>query len=202
MDARRTTVLLAIALLLAGTALARTQDGDKEVGLAGSFGSAQDDGSPTTDKQNTIAGFIGYFVTDELEIGYGAAFTSAETVDDKDNVIASSAAQFHNFFLDYYVYMNRDDTAALYFGPSLGVAGLVSDSENVHAEGRGVTGAAHVGLKYFVTEDTSLYVNLERRRSVFGLTVTTPLFTGSAEGSRRETKLLFGMSYFFGSGGS
>ena len=202
MDARRIAVVLAVALLWAGTALARTESGDKEIGLAGSFGSAQDQGSPTTDKQNTIAGFFGYFLTDVMEIGYGIVLTSAETVDEQENVISSSAAQFHNVFFDYYVYVNEEDSAALYFGPSLGVAGLTSETAQVKAQGAGITGAAHLGLKYFVTEDTTIYVNLERRATRFGLTVTTPFGEAGIEGTRRETKLLFGLSYFFGSGGA
>lgn len=200
MNARRIAIWLALLALVPVAAQARTEKQDIELGLGGALRTSQDAGSPTKDQQNTVAASLGYFVTDNLELGYGLFIQKSKTLDQSDKPISVSSLVIHNFFLDYYVYVNRDDTAAVYFGPSLGVASLRLDTADLRADGRGATAALHVGFKYFVSEDTTLYSNLEFRGSGFSLKVDNAQGEFETKGARAESTLFFGMTYFFGSG--
>jgi hypothetical protein len=193
--------LLAWLALPPTAALARTQQHDKELGLSGSLRSAQDVGSTSKDQQATIGASIGYFVTDSLELGYSLFHTSTRTLDQNGNTAAEALVQFHNFFVDDYLYVNRDDTVALYFGPSLGLGLLKAQALDLVVDGAGITGAVHAGLKSFVSEDATVFANLERRTSKLTLSATNSTGDlGDVEGTRNETNLYFGITYFFGRG--
>jgi Outer membrane protein beta-barrel domain len=197
--------LVAALCLVATAAQARSNKGSKEIAVSGSIQQSKEQGSSTTDNSLDASFSFGYFITDAIQVGYALFLSSATTTDDSTGATVSQTAfQFHDVFVDYYLFTNQEETLALYFGPSLGLAllDLTSDTGQgaVTASGSGVTFALHAGLKYFLSENTSVFGNLEQRTSDISVSASGGGASASASSTFNATSLLFGMSYVFGGG--
>jgi len=97
---RSLTLLVVASLVFAGVASAAVQKGDTEINLAGSFLSTDGAGASSNDSTVwAVDGFLGYFVTDNIQVGLGAngQWTDSDTNSEDDWMYGIGVAGKYHF---------------------------------------------------------------------------------------------------------
>ena len=175
---RMLMLTVVLALILIGTTNAAVKEGDTEVSLYGSFQNLNIEGGGSVDTTE-IAGSLGYFVTDELELSVvGAWMDISSDVLDMTSWGLGGNAKYH---------FMTDSTTVPYVGGQI----LFE-----HADGSifGISGSADgylygplVGAKFFMNESASLFV--EYQYQLYGGDIGDALDDGHA--------VMFGIAYLF-----
>jgi len=168
---RRLLILtLLLAFVFAGTANAAVKEGDTEISLYGSYtGTDYEDGSSSD--STVLALGVGRFFTDELELGGTVLGAWAEDID----LYALGGTLKYHFL--------TDRTTVPYFGGQLSYS-------LYEAAGTDVDGLLYgplAGMKFFVSENTSLFV--EYQYQIYGGDIGDFLESSHA--------LMFGISWLF-----
>jgi opacity protein-like surface antigen len=173
MLSKKVLVLTAVMLLaIAGSSYAGTEAGMMELGLQGSYTQTKID----NEDFKFYLGFFnfGYFVTPQIEVGALGLF-GGNINGETQRIYAGSADLRYNFSY------NKAQTVVPYLGIQAGIAGT-ADGTSESAFAYGAVG----GLKFFVTERTSLNAGLSYvRTKISDKDIDT--FTGTV-----------GLSFYFG----
>jgi len=142
---KRSLVLLVVAsLVFAGVASAAVQTGDTELNLAGSFISTNGSASSNDSTDWALDAFLGYFVTDNIQVGVKANGQWTETGDAGTDELygVGVAGKYHfmptNLWVPYVggqVNWNRsDDTDGIMYGPLAGLRFELNANNDFFAE--------------------------------------------------------------------
>ena len=178
---RMLMLTVVVALILIGTTNAAVEKGDTEVSIYGSWQKLNDEGGDSLDI-TTIAGGLGYFVTDELELSLvGNWWELSAGGADLTMWGLGGNAKYH---------FTTDSTTVPYVGGQFLYEKLEAEGSSVVGGGGSVDGYLYgplFGAKFFMNDSTSLFV--EYQYQMYGGDLDDGLDDGHA--------VMFGIAYLF-----
>jgi outer membrane protein W len=154
-------LMVCVCMTVPAFAGAKIGAGTSEVNVYGNIqksesSSSDSDGKTKVDTTTISAGY-GYFITDAISIGASVMGIGVDVTDSSDN---KSKNTFTYLQLDgKYHFYSKGATVVPYLGASVGEAMIKSESGNESNSANGTMVMGRGGLKFFVSESTS--VNLE-----------------------------------------
>ena len=178
---RMLMLTVVVALILIGTTNAAVEKGDTEVSIYGSWQKLNDEGGDSLDI-TTIAGGLGYFVTDELQLSLVGNW-SEMSVDGLDLTLWGLGGNAKYHFM-------TDSTTVPYVGGQFLYEKLEASTSGGWSGGGSVDGYLYgplLGAKFFMNDSTSLFV--EYQYQMYGGDLDDGLDDGHA--------VMFGIAYLF-----
>lgn len=168
--------------------------GSSEVGVQSSLmftTTKPEGGGETKDTTTMFLANYGYFITDGLQVG-GSLLTSGTSSEDIYGTETSSVTTGFDAFAKYHFY-RKGQTVVPYVGAQLGVVGVSMDSGYGEATGSALSYGGMGGVKFFMSEKTSL--NLELNYRHYDIDMDYDGYTSKSKTD--STALLIGFSVYF-----
>jgi opacity protein-like surface antigen len=148
--------VLALVLVLAGTASAAVKQGDKELSFSGAYAdlAASSDSGLGSVKVNLLSGSLGYFVSDEVELSAKGTGAWLKVSDEKLNLYGVGG--------DIKYHFQPSNSTVPYVGAQWNyLHGTASFTEVLDTKANGAMYGPLAGVKFFVTDSTILFVEYQ-----------------------------------------
>jgi len=134
----------------------------------------------------SLQGSIGYFVTDHLEVNFAPVMSASESEAGSSSSESTSYSYFGNLKYNFY---QRGSTTVPFVGLQAGITGYESDGDTDSAFSYG----GMVGVKFFLTEDISLNLELNYLQTTF-----EAQYPATQDTEYEVSSFFAGFSYYFG----
>lgn len=183
--------LFMLSLCFAGAAAANPgsaiQQGSSELGgqisLEGSTSTTEGSSTEYDSSTATLGITYGYFVTDAIQLA--GRYFSVSSSSGTDGTVTNETTYSYLYLEGKYHFYSKGQTFIPYVGVGIGTASMTSESPGYTYSSSGSSSSLMGGVKYFVSENTSLNTELNVGSAKFDTTTTN------------TTRLLIGFSVYF-----